>query len=105
MVSLFAFQPSMIHLLIILAIGVLFFGRRLPEIGRSLGKSITEFQKGMKGIEDDLNPSSGPAPRADAAPSEAIRPPQRVSAPNAPHFENTNPRPEDHNAPPVPPRI
>ncbi len=44
--------------IIILAIGLLIFGRRLPEVGRSLGKGIVEFKKGVKGIEDELNEAS-----------------------------------------------
>jgi len=51
------------ELLIILAIGLLLFGKRLPEVGRSLGKGIVEFKRGLKGIEDDIeNESSKPAP-------------------------------------------
>ena len=40
---------------IILVIGLLLFGRRLPEVGRSLGKSIVEFKRGLQGIEDEVN--------------------------------------------------
>ena len=45
------FAPS--HIIIMLIVGVLLFGKRLPEIGRSLGKGLVEFKKGMQGIEDD----------------------------------------------------
>ncbi|RMH29711.1 MAG: twin-arginine translocase TatA/TatE family subunit [Planctomycetota bacterium] len=49
--------------LIIAAIGLLIFGRRLPEVGRGLGRSIVEFRKGIKGIEDEIEAeSSKPAP-------------------------------------------
>lgn len=79
------------EIIIILAVGVLLFGRRLPEVGRYLGKGIVEFKKGLKGLEDDVE---GQIARADAPPppSEAAppRPPQRVSA-SAPKFdENTD---------------
>ena len=40
--------------IIIGALGLLIFGKRLPEVGRSLGKGIVEFKKGLKGIEDDI---------------------------------------------------
>lgn len=49
--------------IIIGAIGLLLFGRRLPEVGRSLGRSIVEFRKGIKGIEDEIkDESSEPSP-------------------------------------------
>ena len=42
------------ELLIVLGIFMLLFGgARIPGIARSLGKSITEFKKGVKGIEED----------------------------------------------------
>jgi sec-independent protein translocase protein TatA len=40
--------------LIILAVAVLIFGRRLPEIARGVGKSVTEFKKGIKETQDDI---------------------------------------------------
>lgn len=46
------------HMIIILLIALLIFGHRLPEVGRSLGKSIVEFKKGIKGIEDEVNDSA-----------------------------------------------
>jgi sec-independent protein translocase protein TatA len=40
--------------LVIAALGLLIFGKRLPEVGRSLGKGIVEFKKGLKGVQDDV---------------------------------------------------
>ena len=47
------------ELLVILAIVLLLVGaRRLPDIGRSLGQAIREFQRGFKsGPRDDDQPS------------------------------------------------
>jgi sec-independent protein translocase protein TatA len=42
------------EVLIVLAIGVLLFGSKLPELGRSLGRGIMEFKKGVQGVEDEL---------------------------------------------------
>ena len=50
-------HPGPLELVIILIVAVLIFGRRLPEIARSLGKSLTEFKKGIneaKETKDDL---------------------------------------------------
>lgn len=50
------------ELLIILAIGLLLFGRRLPEVGKSLGKGIVEFKRGLKGIEEEVDTHSSTPP-------------------------------------------
>ena len=36
---------SVFHWLVVLVIGILLFGKRLPDIGRTLGKSLVEFKK------------------------------------------------------------
>jgi sec-independent protein translocase protein TatA len=41
-------------LLILLIILLLFGAKRLPEIAKGMGKSIKEFKKGMKDIEEDI---------------------------------------------------
>ena len=60
--TLFAFgMPGPPEMLIILAIAVLLFGKRLPEVGRSLGKGIVEFKKGIHGIEDEIDSATHPS--------------------------------------------
>jgi sec-independent protein translocase protein TatA len=51
-------MPGLTEWIIIGALGLLFFGKRLPDVGRSLGKGIVEFKKGLKGIEDDIETAS-----------------------------------------------
>jgi sec-independent protein translocase protein TatA len=41
--------------LIVGIFALLFFGKRLPEVGRSLGKGIAEFKKGLHDVGDELS--------------------------------------------------
>lgn len=53
----FAFLGSMgpMEFAIVGGVMLLLFGNRLPSVMRSLGKSVTEFKKGVAGIEDDID--------------------------------------------------
>lgn len=49
------------EMMIVGIIALLLFGKRLPEVAKSLGKGIVEFKKGIQGIEDDVRTSSSSA--------------------------------------------
>jgi sec-independent protein translocase protein TatA len=55
---LLGFGAHPLELLIVLAVALLLFGKRLPDLMRSLGKSITEFKKGVNDTSTDDNPPS-----------------------------------------------
>jgi sec-independent protein translocase protein TatA len=55
-------MPGGAEWIMIAALGLLFFGKRLPEVGRSLGKGIVEFKKGLKGVEEEVESASDPKP-------------------------------------------
>ena len=70
---------------------LLLFGKRLPEVGRSLGKGIIEFKKGIRGIEDEIDSSS-----------------RDLHKPYEPPRSSNNPQPdvtkfEPPSSPPTPP--
>ena len=44
--------------LIILIVALLIFGKRLPEVMKSLGRGIVEFKKGVKGVEEEVDSAS-----------------------------------------------
>ena len=57
-------NPSMFglgttELLILMLVMVLLFGSaRIPQLARSMGKSITEFKKGMRDVEKEIEHTS-----------------------------------------------
>ena len=73
------------EMIVILVVALLIFGRRLPEVGKSLGKGIVEFKKGIQGIEDDLDHASTAAKSNDAAGKpDAPTEPARLDSPKQP---------------------
>ena len=52
------------ELIIILVVLLLLFGaKRIPEIARSIGRSLTQFKKGMKDGENGLDGNNGDTDR------------------------------------------
>jgi sec-independent protein translocase protein TatA len=49
----FAGLPGGYEVLIIGFVALLIFGNRLPTLMRSLGQGVTEFKKGINGVEDE----------------------------------------------------
>jgi sec-independent protein translocase protein TatA len=43
------------EMMIVGIIAVLLFGNRLPEVGRSLGKGLIEFKKGLRDIQNEVD--------------------------------------------------
>jgi sec-independent protein translocase protein TatA len=48
MSNFLAWVPGPMEWIIILIVALLLFGRRLPEVAKGLGKSLSEFKKGIK---------------------------------------------------------
>jgi sec-independent protein translocase protein TatA len=58
------------EILILLLVVLLVFGpKRLPEMGRSLGKGMREFKDSISGRDDDDRPELAP-PREETPPRE-----------------------------------
>ena len=64
-----AWVPGPMEWIFIAGIALLIFGKRLPEVGRSLGKGIVEFKKGLKGIDDDVDAAASQPPRPPPQPT------------------------------------
>jgi sec-independent protein translocase protein TatA len=60
------FSPGPMEMVIVGLIALLLFGNRLPKVMRSLGQGITEFKKGVHGIQDEIEESvTKPIPAPD----------------------------------------
>lgn len=88
------------ELVIILVIGLLLFGRRLPDVGRSLGRTIVEFKKGMKGLESQVNEIDRETDRiASEEEKRLARGPGATTAAAAPASETKAPAENDREVP------
>jgi sec-independent protein translocase protein TatA len=51
----FLSMPGTGEWMVILLIGLMIFGRKLPEVARNLGKSVNEFKKGLRDFQDSAD--------------------------------------------------
>ncbi len=51
---MFNIGPQEMFILFLIII-LLFGAKRIPEIGRSIGRGIQEFKKGMRDVESEIN--------------------------------------------------
>ena len=65
-------------------IALLLFGKKLPDVARSFGKSVTEFKKGMQGFQDEMREATSTTPTSTYRELPA---PAETQAPQAPKFE------------------
>ena len=79
-------------LIVILLVLLLIFGpKRLPEMGRSLGRGMREFKDSITGDKDD-------EPRREELPPPVVH----TTAPSAPPAQTTRPTPSEPESERVP---
>lgn len=90
-------QPT--HLLFVLVVALLVLGpKRLPEVGRSLGKGLRDFRSALSGDEHDQHEQVlAPTATAPAAPATATAPPVG-SQPVAAEAVQPAPEPAEHTS-------
>ncbi|MCX5671820.1 MAG: twin-arginine translocase TatA/TatE family subunit [Planctomycetota bacterium] len=52
--QILAWVPGPWEIAIVAVIALLLFGKRLPEIGKSLGRGIVEFKKGLNDVQNEV---------------------------------------------------
>jgi sec-independent protein translocase protein TatA len=74
---MFELGPEKLLVLLMICL-VLFGGKRIPEIGGSIGKGIREFKRGMSDIDESIRAPSREGQGNSVAPDE-VREPKRLS--------------------------
>ena len=90
--------PGPLEMIMLAGLGLLIFGKRLPEVGRSVGRTIVEFKKGMREVESELN-DVGNAPPPSAQPS-LPKPPEPAPANAGFKFDPYTGKPIEQTTPP-----
>lgn len=52
--------PAGAEWVIILIVALLIFGKRLPDVARSIGKSLGAFKKGISDAQDEITEQDSP---------------------------------------------
>jgi sec-independent protein translocase protein TatA len=63
--------PSELLIVLVIAL-VLFGGKKLPELARSLGQARHEFEKGTRGERDESHTGPPPADGSPGAPGRSV---------------------------------
>jgi len=91
---------GMQELMIVGVVAVLLFGKRLPEVAKSLGQSYSQFRKGLNDLQSSINysdiytpPKSKPASRSSRDDYDDY------DEPTAPKFEPPPSEPKVESAP------
>lgn len=67
MMHTLAFQiPSMMEWVLIAGVGLLLFGKRLPEVGKSVAGAIVNFKKGLREAQEEVTRATDPVPTLPA---------------------------------------
>ena len=48
-------MPGPFECIMLLGLGLLIFGKRLPEVGRSIGQTVVQFKKGLNEVTEEVH--------------------------------------------------
>ncbi len=56
-------MPGPFELILLTGLGLLFFGKRLPDVGRSIGQTIVQFKKGLSEVNAEVDKAADDKPK------------------------------------------
>ncbi|MSR69105.1 MAG: twin-arginine translocase TatA/TatE family subunit [Phycisphaerales bacterium] len=87
------------ELAIILVLGLLIFGRRLPELGRSVGKTIVEFKKGLADVQTEVRDATNQS-AASGQPNQSLPANSKSDSPSGQTRPTSDPYAQGQYRPP-----
>ena len=98
-------MPGPFELILLMGLGLLFFGKRLPEVGRSIGQTVVQFKKGLSEMEHDIHngtngTSAGGTVSTPIVPQIEVRPVE-----SRPVVDQSNFKFDPHTGKPIQPAV
>ena len=94
------FGMGMQEMMIIGVVAVLLFGKRLPEVAKSLGQSYSQFRKGLNDLHSSIDYSSSyTPPKSPSSSRSSYDDYDDYDEPTAPKFEPPPSEPKVESAP------
>jgi sec-independent protein translocase protein TatA len=90
------FGVSSWEMMLLFVVALLLFGKRLPEVARSLGKGMMEFKKGLYDIQDEVTSAANTRPATSQSRPIPLDSREEATAPKfePPKYEPSEAAPE-----------
>lgn len=72
---MFGVNPG--ELMLLAMVGLLLFGKRLPDVAKNLGKGVNEFKKGLSGFQEEIE---RPSPKSTYTASPSAKRPEPLAS-------------------------
>lgn len=56
-------MPGPFEMFLLAGLGLLFFGKRLPDVGRSIGQTVVQFKKGLNDVNAEISNATSTEPK------------------------------------------
>lgn len=81
LLAIFGF-PGGLEWIVVGMVGLIVFGKRLPEVARSVGRSVVEFKRGLRDVKGEVDTPAKHILPSDVKPAETdvVEPAETESA-------------------------